>query len=154
MATQISAASPAPNFHSEKSYVKKISSFTIQQFVSTCQVKLRSSNQKLQVWIFQGQEFPFRVAKLQENCGEIAAKRVALIPFSSLISLKAALLQSSNNIQWQKKLNWCICLQKYSYKGNNRLKIEHFLLRISFNTSSFCQNIDNFWLQIQNPQWN
>ena len=44
MVTQISAASSSPNFHSGKSYVKKITVCTFQQFMPTSHVKLRSLN--------------------------------------------------------------------------------------------------------------
>ena len=43
-----------------------------------------------------------------------------------------------------------MCLQKYLHKGKIRLKIEHFLLKIVPSEPSFCQNIDNFWLKMQN----
>ena len=38
-----------------------------------------------------------------------------------------------------------MCLEKgNSNKQNITLKIEHFLLKIGFDESSFCQSIDNF----------
>ena len=78
---QICAAQAPPNFHSGKSYFEKITVFTFQQFVPTSHVKLRSLNQKLQVWVFQGQDFAFRAA-IKISFREIAAKRVTAIFFS------------------------------------------------------------------------
>ena len=44
MVMQIIAASPSPDFHSGESYLKKITVFTFEQFVSTSHVKLRGLN--------------------------------------------------------------------------------------------------------------
>ena len=71
MVTKIPAASPSPNFHSGKIYVKKITSFTFQKFVSTSHVKLRSLNRILSVGIlgtgicFQGSKM---MGKFWGNC--------------------------------------------------------------------------------------
>ena len=62
MVMQIYAKLLSPNFHSGKSYVKKVTVFTLQQFVPTPYVKLRRLNQKLQVGVFQGKDFALRVA--------------------------------------------------------------------------------------------
>ena len=34
-----------------------------------------------------------------------------------------------------------MCFQNYLYNGKIRVKIEHFLLKMGFNNSSFCVNI-------------
>ena len=128
MVTQIPAASPSPNFHSGKSYVKKITVFTFQQFVPTFHVKLKSLYQKMQFSVFQGQDFAFRAA-INMFCREITAKSVTLISFLTLISLKTCFTLVNNNIYWQKRLNWAflmMSLQNYLYKGKIRLKVEHF----------------------------
>ena len=98
---QISAALPSLNFHSGKSYVEKITVFTFQQFMSTSHVKLRSLNQKLQVWVFcfQGSHQYIQ----QGNCSEKSN-----ISFLSLISLKTVLPKAKLDI-----LDVCIC--KYIY---------------------------------------
>ena len=85
--TQLSAASPSQIVIQERVMLKNNIVYFLA-IVSTCHVKSRSLNQKLQVWIFQGQEFALWVAKLQGNYTEIIAERVAPI-FLSIISLKA-----------------------------------------------------------------
>ena len=93
MVTQISTASPSPNFHSGKSYVKKITVFTFQQFVPNSHVKFKSLNVKLQVGLFQGQDFALR-AVINISYRDVAAKRATPISFLSLLSLKTVLFQS------------------------------------------------------------
>ena len=152
MVTQISAASPSPNFHSGKSYFKIV--FTFQQFVSTSHVKLRILNQKMQVWVFQGQDFAFRVA-INISDREMAAKRVTPIYIFMFNKFRNCFTLVSNNIYWQKRLNWeflILVFAKILMKQKYRLKIKHFLLKIGFSKPSFCQNIDKFWLQMQNNQ--
>ena len=109
MVMQISAASPSLNFHSGKSYVKKITVFTFQQFVPTFHVKLKSLYQKMQFSVFQGQDFAFRAA-INMFCREITVKSVTLISFLTLISLKTCFTLVNNNIYWQKRLNWAFLM--------------------------------------------
>ena len=151
MVTQVSAASPSPNFYSGKSYIKIV--FTFQQLVSTSHIKLRILNQKKQLWVFKGQDFAFRVA-INISDREMAAKRVTPIYILCLINFETFTLVS-NNIYWQKRLNWeflILVFAKILMKQKYRLKIKHFLLKIGFSKPSFCQKIDKFWLQMQNNQ--
>ena len=84
MVTQIFAGSASEIFIQGKVMFKK-KLFTFQQFVSTCHVKLRRLNQKVQVWIFYGQDFAFRAA-INISCKEITSKRVKPICFLCLIN--------------------------------------------------------------------
>ena len=92
MITQIFAALPSPNFNSGKSYFKRITMFTFQQFVTTFRKKLRSFSK-----IFRYRYFRDRILLSGQpllSYREIVAKRVTPISFLSLISLKTVILQS------------------------------------------------------------
>ena len=84
MVMEISATSPSPNVHAGKNvfFLKKITVFTFQQFVPTYHVKLRSLNLKLQVPVFQGQDFAF-MADINICYRKITAKKVTPISFLS-----------------------------------------------------------------------
>ena len=112
MVTQISATSPSPGI-SGKSFVKKIAVFTFQQFVPTSHMKLRSLNEKLQVWVFQGQDFAFW-ASINMSYKEVAAIRVTHISFLSLINLKICFTLVNSNIYCQKMLNQAFLMHVFA----------------------------------------
>ena len=148
---QISAALPSADFHSGKSYVKKKTVFTFQQFVPNSHVKLKSLNWKLRVSLFQG-DFVFRAA-INISYREITAKRVTSIYFLPLISLKLFYFSKQQHILVEKvKLRILVaCIFKNIYiKKILSYKLNILLLKTGFNKLSFFQNIDNFWLQMQN----
>ena len=108
MVMQISAASTSRNFHSGKSYVKKITVYTLNFYnFAKFTLKLRSWNQKLLVWVFQGQGSAFGAA-INISYRKITAKKVTIISFLSLISLKTVLVLSTTRCR-QKRLN-CVFL--------------------------------------------
>ena len=90
MITQISAASPAPKFHSGKSYVKKIS----VHFLAICvNVPCKIEKFELEVVGVSILETRFCYQGSQDiSYREIAAKTATPISFLSLISLKTVLL--------------------------------------------------------------
>ena len=153
MVMQISAVSLSLKFYSGKSYVKKITVFTFQQFVSTSHVKLRSLNQKLQSWVFLGQVFAFRAAN-DIFTRKITAKRVTPTSFHFFSHLTSFTLVS-NNIYCQKRLNWTFLMHAFAnilIKEKYKLKIKHFFIKVGINKPSFCQSIDRLWLYKQNNQ--
>ena len=117
MIIQIFAASPSPNFHSGKSYVKKIILFTFLAICANFQCKIQKFELEV-LWVFQGQDFGFRAAS-NISYSEIAAKRVTLISFLSLISLRTVLLQSITTYILVEKVKLGTldaCVFKYIYK--------------------------------------
>ena len=92
MITQILAASPSPNFNSRKSYFKRRTMFTFQQFVTTFLKKLKSFSKICKCGYFRDRILLSGQPLLSYR--EIVAKRVTPISFLSLISLKTVILQS------------------------------------------------------------
>ena len=91
MVMQMLAASPSPIFCYVRVMLKKITMFTFQKVVPNSPVKLKSLNQKLQLWVFQRQDFAFRAA-INTSYRKITTKRLTFIYFLPLISLKTVLL--------------------------------------------------------------